>query len=78
MLFRSMLEDQYMFGRDILFAPITKQGVTERSVYLPKGEWINVNSKEMCCGEQWMDCKASIDTFIAFVRKGCEVLEVFS
>lgn len=73
-----VLEDQYMFGRDILFAPITKQGVTERSVYLPKGEWIDVNSKETCSGEQWIDCKASIDTFIAFVRKGCKVLEVFS
>ena len=72
------LEDQYMFGRDILFAPITRQGVTERRVYLPKGEWIDVNSRETYTGEQWIDCKASIDTFIAFVRKGSEVLEVFS
>ena len=72
------LEDQYMFGRDILFAPITRQGVTERRVYLPKGEWIDVNSRETYTGEQWIEGKAPIDTFLAFVRKGCEVLEVFA
>ncbi len=72
------LEDQYMFGRDILFAPITRQGMTERRVYLPKGEWIDVNSRETYTGEQWIEGKAPIDTFLAFVRKGCEVLEVFA
>ena len=67
-----------MFGRDILFAPITRQGVTGRRVYLPKGEWIDVNGRETYTGEQWIEGKAPIDTFLAFVRKGCEVLEVFA
>lgn len=71
------LEDQYMFGEDILFAPITKQGVTKRKVYLPKGEWIDADSREIYEGEQWIDCEASIDKFIAFVRKGSDVIEVF-
>lgn len=29
-----------MFGSDILFAPITKQGQVLRKVYLPEGSWI--------------------------------------
>ena len=41
------LEDQYMFGEDILFAPITEQGCTSRRVYLPEGEWQDVNTKEI-------------------------------
>ncbi|MCI8308027.1 MAG: glycoside hydrolase family 31 protein [Lachnospiraceae bacterium] len=71
------LEDQYMFGEDILFAPITKQGATERKVYLPAGEWLDVNSKETFTGKQWLECSASIEQFIAFVRQGSDVVEVF-
>lgn len=72
------LEDQYMFGEDILFAPITEQGCTKRNVYLPKGQWVNVNSKQIYDGQQWITCSASIDQFIAFVRKDAEVLKVFN
>ncbi|TDO46349.1 alpha-glucosidase (family GH31 glycosyl hydrolase) [Kribbella sp. VKM Ac-2527] len=32
-------EQQYMFGRQLLVAPITTQGATSKSVYLPAGEW---------------------------------------
>ncbi len=34
------IEDQYMFGPDILVAPVTELGVRSRKVYLPgKGKW---------------------------------------
>ena len=36
------LEDQYMYGEDILFVPIAHEGQTERDVYLPEGSWVNV------------------------------------
>ena len=32
-------DQQYMFGRQLLVAPITTQGATSKSVYLPAGEW---------------------------------------
>lgn len=34
------LGEQYMFGDDILFAPIVNRGQTKKTVYLPEGEWI--------------------------------------
>jgi alpha-D-xyloside xylohydrolase len=71
------LEDQYMFGEDILFAPILDQGVTERSVYLPEGKWVNINDKLTYEGKQTVTVKAELDQFIAFVKSGSEVLEVF-
>jgi len=33
-------DDQYMFGPDILVAPVHVEGATERELYLPEGEWV--------------------------------------
>jgi len=71
------LEDQYMFGEDILFAPITAEGVTDRKVYLPEGKWVRTTDKKVYEGGQYIDCHAEIDEFIAFVKEGAKVLEVF-
>lgn len=71
------LEDQYMFGEDILFAPIVDEGATERNVYLPKGNWIDVNTKKTISGGHEITCHANLDEFIAFVKEGSDVIEVF-
>ena len=71
------LSDQYMFGSDILFAPIVEQGQTERSVYLPEGRWIRTSDKSVRDGGRFVNEKAEISEFIAFVREGAEVAEVF-
>jgi len=68
------LNDQYMFGDDILFAPIMEQGRTSRTVYLPEGEWILAkDGREYTGGTH--EIHAEIDEFIAFVRKGADVLD---
>ncbi|MCR5277821.1 MAG: hypothetical protein K6E19_00090 [Lachnospiraceae bacterium] len=69
--------DQYMFGDDILFAPIVKKGQTNRKVYLPDGEWILTKDGKEYAGGTYVDVHAEISEFIAFVKKGAEVLEVF-
>ena len=66
-----------MFGRDILFAPIFKQGQTERKVYLPAGKWIRTSDKAEFTGNQTIVCYAKTDEFIAFVKEGSEVIEAF-
>jgi alpha-glucosidase len=35
------MNDQYLFGRDLLVAPIVAAGQFSREVYLPKGEWFD-------------------------------------
>jgi len=73
-----ILDDQYMFGEDILFAPIVQQGQTERVVYLPEGDWVDVHSKEVVKGPLQVSKTAEIHEFIAFVKKGSSVLEIFT
>lgn len=69
--------DQYFFGDDILFAPITKRGQTKRSVYLPEGNWILTKDKTSYSGNRWVEVSAELSEFIAFVKEGAEVLEAF-
>ena len=35
------LDDEVMFGRDVLVAPVVWPGASERSVYLPAGTWVD-------------------------------------
>ena len=71
------LWDQYMFGGDILFAPIYNEGQTDREVYLPEGEWISVLDKKEYAGGQTVDMHAEVSEYIAFVKKGSDVLNAF-
>jgi len=71
------LEDQYMYGEDILFAPIYIEGATDREVYLPKGSWVNVLTHEKFEGGRTINCHAEIDEFIAFAKEGSDVIECF-
>lgn len=72
------LEDQYMFGEDILFAPILSRGQTKRNVYLPAGNWVSVIDKKLYAGKQIVQARAEIDQYIAFVKEGSEVISVFN
>ena len=42
-----MIDDEYLFGDDLLVAPLFQDSTYERDVYLPKGKWINYQSNEV-------------------------------
>ena len=71
------LSDQYMFGPDILFAPIIRQGETERRVYLPEGKWIRTLDGKVYDGGGWIIASAAIDEYIAFVRDGADIIRIW-
>jgi len=71
------LGDQYMFGEDILFAPIVNQGETKRTIYLPQGKWVNVNDKKIYDGGQFVEATAEINQFVAFVKNGSDIINIF-
>lgn len=70
------LEDQFLFGDDLLIAPIMEENTFERNVYLPKGKWINYQTKEVYEGGQWL--KISVDEIpgIILVKSGSVIPHV--
>ncbi|MBR1740968.1 MAG: glycoside hydrolase family 31 protein, partial [Lachnospiraceae bacterium] len=72
------LSDQYMFGTEILFAPIIYQGETERRVYLPEGKWIRTLDKKVYEGGEWITAHAELSEFIAFVREGSDMIDLWA
>ena len=70
------LDSQYMFGDDIIFAPIVEQGQTVKTVYIPDGEWILTKDKKVYTKGTY-EITANIDEFIAFVKSGSTVIECF-
>ena len=65
------LGDEYMFGPALLVAPVTEQGATTRSVYLPAGaDWYNFWTNERLHGGQRVTVAAPIDTIPLFARAG--------
>ena len=64
------LDDEYMFGRDILVAPVLTEHARERRLYLPGDGWLDFwTLDEVRCG--WHErYPCDIDTVPVFVRKG--------
>ena len=62
-------EDQYMFGPDLLVAPVMEEGVSTRTVYLPVGEiWTESYTGKKYEGGQTVVAEAPIDVIPVFVR----------
>jgi alpha-D-xyloside xylohydrolase len=64
------LEDQFMFGDDLLIASIMEENTIERNVYLPKGKWINYFTNEVYVGSQWIKIRATEFPGIVLVKSG--------
>ena len=63
--------NQYMFGGEILVAPVTTASATSRSVYLPAGNWIDYNDKATTyVGGKSVTASAPLATIPLFVREG--------
>jgi alpha-D-xyloside xylohydrolase len=65
------ITDEYMFGPAFLVAPVTEQGATSRTVYLPAGtDWYNYWTNQRVHGGETIKVDAPIDVLPLFVRAG--------
>ncbi len=63
------IADQFMFGPDILVAPILELNQRHRPVYLPAGtNWRNVANGEIVTGGHYLEVSAPLERIPVFVR----------
>jgi alpha-glucosidase/alpha-D-xyloside xylohydrolase len=62
--------DEYLWGRDILVAPVFEKGATTRRLYLPKGEWFDFWTNERITGGKEIERAVDLATLPLYVRAG--------
>lgn len=65
-------EDCYMFGPDLLVAPVMEEGARTRTVYLPAGtRWKDAYTGKTYEGGQTVETEAPLDIIPVMMREGC-------
>lgn len=70
-------EEQYMFGNDILVAPICKSNegepTVDQTIWLPQGEWYEVATGEVLDGNQIVTRPFAMDQIPYYYRQGAVI-----
>lgn len=65
------VEDSYLFGPDLLVAPVMEAGARERQIYLPAGTgWRDAFTKQEYEGGQTVTVPAPLDVIPVMIREG--------
>jgi len=62
--------DEYLWGRDILVAPVVEKGATSRTLYLPHGAWYDFWTDERQEGGREVTRPVDLETVPLYVRAG--------
>jgi len=66
--------DEYLYGENLLVAPVTTAGAVSRSVTLPAGRWMDYNDRHTVYeGGKTITAAAPLGTIPLFVREGAIV-----
>lgn len=64
------VEDEYMWGDNLLVAPVIKKGLTSRSIYLPDGRWYDFHTGIEYAGNTRFNFPLTIDNIPVFAKAG--------
>lgn len=71
------IEDQYLWGRDVMIAPVVEQGATSRRIVIPEGRWIDYNNPSNVYNEgDTIEYNAPLSVLPMFVRAGAFIPQV--
>ena len=65
--------DEYLWGRDILVAPVVEKGAATRRLYLPRGKWFDFWKEEVVDGGREIDRAVDLSTTPLYVRAGAVI-----
>jgi alpha-D-xyloside xylohydrolase len=70
-----MIEDEYMFGSDLLVAPMFDESA-ERDVYLPPGSWIDYQTGKVYSGAAWHRIAAGQIPVVLLVKDHSAIVHI--
>jgi alpha-glucosidase (family GH31 glycosyl hydrolase) len=62
--------DQYLFGKNLLVAPVVEKDATTRKVYLPRGRWYDFWTAELLEGGREISREVNLEIMPIYVRAG--------
>jgi len=67
------VRDQYLWGRDMLIAPVYEKNATSREVYLPEGTWYDWWTGEAVEGGKTITRNVDLSAMPIYVRAGAVI-----
>jgi alpha-glucosidase/alpha-D-xyloside xylohydrolase len=67
------LGDEFLWGRDLLVAPVVEKGATNRHLYLPAGTWHDWWTGQKVQGGAWLDRAVDLATLPIYARAGAVI-----
>ncbi|EOD00792.1 glycoside hydrolase family 31 protein [Caldisalinibacter kiritimatiensis] len=64
------INDQFLYGENIMVCPIVRPGADRRMIYIPEGEWYDYWTGEKIEGGQYIIKEAPIDILPIYVKAG--------
>jgi len=65
--------DQFLYGEDLMVAPVLDKGIKSMTVYLPGGDWYDFWTGELLQGKQKINAKVKPERLPIYVRAGAVI-----
>jgi oligosaccharide 4-alpha-D-glucosyltransferase len=66
----SNIDDTFLWGPNLLIAPILEKDAKMRKVYLPKGKWYDFFTDQVMNGGKWIEKSTTLENIPVFARGG--------
>ena len=62
--------EQFMWGNQMLIAPVLEKNAQHKNLYLPNGNWYNYFTDEKLKGDRWIQENVTLDNIPVFIKEG--------
>ena len=64
------ISNEYLWGNNLLVAPVIVKGITQLKIYLPEGKWFDFNNGKEYTGKQWLNYPLTLEQLPVFAKAG--------
>lgn len=65
------IDNEFLFGKELLVAPVVEKEASSMKIYLPQGEWVDFkDGQTVYSGKQWINYNTPLEVIPIFVKRG--------